>query len=73
MATLQQQAFCVLRFAKLESVVVVQREFRKQLQRDPPNKTNGIDSSRRKGAFARGKNPGPPQNIRGKGEPNREY
>jgi hypothetical protein len=36
MATPQQKAFCVLRFAKSESVSIVQREFRKQFQNDPP-------------------------------------
>jgi hypothetical protein len=40
MATPQQKAVCVLRFAKSESVIIVQREFRKQFQSDPQCKTN---------------------------------
>jgi hypothetical protein len=37
MATPEQKAFCVLQFAKHESVVSVQRAFRRQFQSDPPS------------------------------------
>jgi hypothetical protein len=40
MATPQQKAFCVLRLAKSESAIIMQREFRKLFQSDPPSKTN---------------------------------
>jgi hypothetical protein len=36
MATPEQKAFCVLQFAKHESVVSVQRAFRRQFQSDLP-------------------------------------
>jgi hypothetical protein len=41
MATPEQKAFCVLQFAKHESVVSVHRAFRRQFQGDPPS-ANGI-------------------------------
>jgi hypothetical protein len=41
MATPEQKAFCVLQFAKYESVVSVQRAFRRQFQSDSPS-ANGI-------------------------------
>ena len=37
MATLEQKAFCVLQFARHESVVSVQRAFRRQFNSDPPS------------------------------------
>jgi len=37
MATLEQKAFCVLQFAKHESVVSVQWAFRQQFNSDPPS------------------------------------
>jgi hypothetical protein len=40
MGTPQQKAFCVLRFSKSESVIILQREFRIQFRSDPPCKTN---------------------------------
>jgi hypothetical protein len=42
MATPKQKAFCVLQFAKHESVVSVQRAFRQKFSRLP---TPGIDGS----------------------------
>jgi hypothetical protein len=36
MATPEQKAFCVLQFVKHESVVSVQRAFRRQFNSDPP-------------------------------------
>ena len=40
MATPQQKAFCVLQFESCKSVVTVQRAFRRQFNRDPPNANN---------------------------------
>ena len=37
MATPQQKEFCVLQFESCKSVVTVQRAFRRQFNRDPPN------------------------------------
>jgi hypothetical protein len=37
MATLEQKVFCVLQFVKHESVVSVQRAFRRQFNSDPPS------------------------------------
>jgi len=37
MATLEQKAFCVLQFVKHDSVVSVQRAFRRQFNTDPPS------------------------------------
>ena len=37
MATVQQKAFCVLQFSRCESVVTVQREFRRRYGIDPPS------------------------------------
>jgi hypothetical protein len=37
MATPEQKAFCVLQFVKHESIVSVQRAFRRQLNSDPPS------------------------------------
>jgi len=37
MATLERKAFCVLHFVKHESVVSVQRAFRRQFNSDPPS------------------------------------
>ena len=51
-ATPQQKAFCVLQFENCKSVVTVQRAFRRQFNRDPPNampttSVEGIISSQR--------------------------
>ncbi|RZF32102.1 hypothetical protein LSTR_LSTR003965 [Laodelphax striatellus] len=40
MATSEQKAFCVLQFAKTESVVTVQRAFRIKFGCDPPSDNN---------------------------------
>lgn len=40
MATSEQKAFCVLQFAKSESVVTVQRAFRIKFRCDPPSDNN---------------------------------
>ncbi|PNF35310.1 hypothetical protein B7P43_G04811 [Cryptotermes secundus] len=40
MASLQQKAFCVLEFAKTNSVVTVQRAFRRRFGINPPCPTN---------------------------------
>jgi hypothetical protein len=64
MATPQQKAFCVLRFAKSESVIIVQREFRKQFQSNPPGKTNILQWYRQfqeNGCICKGESPGRPR------------
>ncbi|KAG8256163.1 hypothetical protein J6590_075205 [Homalodisca vitripennis] len=56
MASAQQKAFCVLQFVKDESVVSVQRAFRRRFGIDPPSpKTfvDGIANLKRKGACAK--------------------
>jgi hypothetical protein len=58
MATPEQKAFCVLQLAKHESVVSVQRAFRRQFESDfqmPIALSFGISSFRQRGAFVRGK------------------
>jgi hypothetical protein len=37
MATQREKAFCVLEFHSTKSVVTVQREFRRKLEKDPPS------------------------------------
>jgi hypothetical protein len=37
MATAQQKAFCVLQFSRCETVVTVQREFRRRYGTEPPD------------------------------------
>jgi len=58
MATLEEKAFCVLQFAKHESVVSVQRAFRRQFNNDPPS-PNSIrrwyQQFRQRGAFVKKK------------------
>jgi hypothetical protein len=64
MTTPQQKAFCVLRFVKSESVIIVQREFRKQFQSGSPCKTNILRWYRKlqeKGCICKGKSPGRPR------------
>jgi hypothetical protein len=64
MATPQQKAFCVLRSAKSESVIILQSEFRKQFQSDPPCKIKILRWYRQfqeKGCICKGKSPGRPR------------
>jgi transposase len=64
MATAQQKAFCVLKFSTCESVVTVQREFRRRYGTEPP----GAQSIRRwyrqfeeTGCLCKGKSAGRPR------------
>jgi hypothetical protein len=57
-ATPQRKSFCVLQFAKSQSVITMQREFRRKFKNDPPSdKTfvGGIDRSKRKDASVKEK------------------
>jgi hypothetical protein len=55
MAIPEQKAFCVLQFVKHESVVSVQRAFRRQFNSDPPSPNSIISSFRQRGAFVKEK------------------
>jgi hypothetical protein len=63
MTTPEQKPFCVLQFAKHESVVSVQRAFRRQFQSDPPS-ANSIrgwyQQFQTKGCLCKGKSAGRP-------------
>jgi hypothetical protein len=54
MATLKQKAFCMLQFAKHESVVSVQRVFRRQFQSDVLS-AKGSSIFKQRGVFVKGK------------------
>jgi hypothetical protein len=60
--TKREKAFCVLEFAKNESVITVQRRFRTHYGKDPPPLVRTLSNSgtrnlRRKGACVREKAP----------------
>jgi len=64
MATLKQKAFCVLQFAKRESVVSVQRAFRRQFNSDSPspNSTRSwYQQFQATGCLCKGKSAGRPR------------
>ena len=57
MATREQKAFCVLQFAKTESVIRVQRAFHVKFHCNPPSDNNidGIISLKTQAVFAKGR------------------
>lgn len=64
MATRQQKAFCVLEFAKSESIIRVQREFRRRYGANPPSDNNIRRWYRQfcdTGCLCKGKSPGRPR------------
>jgi len=64
MATLEQKAFCVLQFAKHESVVSVQRAFWRQFNSDPssPNSIgHWYQQFQTTGRLCKGKSAGRPR------------
>ena len=58
MATREQKAFCVLQFAKTESVIRVKRAFHIKFHCNPPNETTSVDgiiSLKTQAVFAKGR------------------
>uniref|UniRef100_A0A2S2QAX7 DUF4817 domain-containing protein n=1 Tax=Sipha flava TaxID=143950 RepID=A0A2S2QAX7_9HEMI len=64
MLTEQQKAFCVLRFEKCESVITVQRDFRRKFNIEPPT-TQSIrrwhKTFQETGCLCKGKSSGRPR------------